>query len=134
MTSGLKVQGLSAGYGGIKVLDGIDLEAPARQLTVVVGPNGAGKSTMLKAVAGLIPREGEVLFEDAPLPAEPAAIVARGVALVPEGRQLFPQMTVRENLESADTSRRAPSAPRGLKASSRSSRNSSSGVTSSPGP
>jgi benzaldehyde dehydrogenase (NAD) len=99
VTTGLKVQGLSAGYGGIKVLDGVDLEAPAGQLTVVVGPNGAGKSTLLKAVSGLIPRQGEVLFDDAPLPAEPAAVVSRGLALVPEGRQLFPQMTVRENLE-----------------------------------
>jgi len=99
MSAGLTVRGLAAGYGGIKVLDGIDLEAPAGQLTVVVGPNGAGKSTLLKAVSGLIPREGEVLFDDAPLPAEPAAVVARGLALVPEGRQLFPQMTVRENLE-----------------------------------
>jgi benzaldehyde dehydrogenase (NAD) len=99
MSAGLTVRGLAAGYGGIKVLDGIDLEAPAGQLTVVVGPNGAGKSTLLKAVSGLIPHEGEVLFDDAPLPAEPAAIVSRGLALVPEGRQLFPQMTVRENLE-----------------------------------
>jgi len=99
MSAGLTVRGLAAGYGGIKVLDGIDLEAPAGQLTVVVGPNGAGKSTLLKAVSGLIPHEGEVLFDDAPLPTEPAAIVSRGLALVPEGRQLFPQMTVRENLE-----------------------------------
>jgi branched-chain amino acid transport system ATP-binding protein len=99
MSGGLKLRGLSAGYGGIRVLDGIDLEAPAGKLTVVVGPNGAGKSTLLKAVSGLIPREGEVLFDGAPLPATPAAIVARGLALVPEGRQLFPQMTVRENLE-----------------------------------
>jgi benzaldehyde dehydrogenase (NAD) len=99
MSAGLTVRGLAAGYGGIRVLDGIDLEAPAGQLTVVVGPNGAGKSTLLKAVSGLIPREGEVLFDDAPLPAEPAAVVSRGLALVPEGRQLFPQMTVRENLE-----------------------------------
>jgi len=99
MTAKLVVRGLSAGYGPIKVLDGISLEAPAGKLTVVVGPNGAGKTTLLRALTGLIPREGEVVFDNAPLPAAPAAIVARGLALVPEGRQLFPQMTVRENLE-----------------------------------
>ena len=99
MSAALSVRGLSAGYGGIRVLDGVDLEAPAGELTVVVGPNGAGKTTLLRALSGLIPRAGEVEFDGAPLPAEPAAIVARGLALVPEGRQLFPQMSVRENLE-----------------------------------
>jgi benzaldehyde dehydrogenase (NAD) len=97
--AGLAVHGLSAGYGGIRVLAGVDLEAPAGELTVIVGANGAGKTTLLKALAGLIPREGEVSFCGEPLPASPAAIVARGLALIPEGRQLFPQMTVRENLE-----------------------------------
>jgi ABC-type branched-subunit amino acid transport system ATPase component len=99
MSAALSVRGLSAGYGGIRVLDGIDLDAPPGKLTVVVGPNGAGKTTLLKALSGLIPRAGEVLFDGAPLPTAPAAIVSRGIALVPEGRQLFPQMTVRENLE-----------------------------------
>jgi benzaldehyde dehydrogenase (NAD) len=99
MSAGLKVRGLAAGYGGIRVLEGINLEVPAGKLTAVVGPNGAGKTTLLKALSGLVVREGDVLFDDAPLPAKPAAIVSRGISLVPEGRQLFPQMTVRENLE-----------------------------------
>ena len=99
MTAKLVVRGLSAGYGPIRVLDGVDLEVPEGRITVVVGPNGAGKTTLLRALTGLIPREGEVLFDNAPLPTAPAAIVARGLTLVPEGRQLFPQMTVRENLE-----------------------------------
>ena len=99
MTAKLAVRGLSAGYGAIRVLEAIDLEVPAGKLTVIVGPNGAGKTTLLRALTGLIPREGEVLFDDAPLPTVPAAIVAKGLTLVPEGRQLFPQMTVRENLE-----------------------------------
>ena len=99
MSAALSVRGLSAGYGGIRVLENIHLEAPKGELTVIVGPNGAGKTTLLKALSGLIPREGEVLFEGAPLPQAPAAIVSRGLAQVPEGRQLFPQMTVRENLE-----------------------------------
>ena len=63
MSAALSVRGLSAGYGGIRILDGIDLEAPAGELTVVVGPNGAGRTTLLRALSGLIPREGEVEFE-----------------------------------------------------------------------
>ena len=99
MSAGLLVRNLSAGYGRMRVLENIELEAPAGELTVVVGPNGAGKTTLLKALSGLIPRQGEVLFDGAPLPARPSTIVSRGLAQVPEGRQLFPHMTVRENLE-----------------------------------
>jgi benzaldehyde dehydrogenase (NAD) len=99
MSGGLSIKGLSAGYGPIRVLQNLDLEAPAGEITVVVGPNGAGKTTLLKAVSGLIPREGEVVFDGETLPAQPSAIVRRGLAQVAEGRQLFPQMTVRENLE-----------------------------------
>jgi len=97
--SGLVVKGLSAGYGPIRVLQNVDLEAPDGEITVIVGPNGAGKTTLLKAVSGLIPREGAVLLDGEPLPTEPSAIVSRGLAQVAEGRQLFAQMTVRENLE-----------------------------------
>jgi branched-chain amino acid transport system ATP-binding protein len=99
MTETLTVRNLRAGYGGIPVLHGIDLDVPAGQLTVVVGPNGAGKSTLLKALSGLMPHEGEVRFDDAPLPASPAGIVRAGLAHVPEGRQLFAQMSVQDNLE-----------------------------------
>jgi branched-chain amino acid transport system ATP-binding protein len=95
----LSVRGLTAGYGGIRVLDGIDLDVAGGRLTAVVGPNGAGKTTLLKALSGLIARGGIVQLDGVPLPAEPAAIVACGLGHVPEGRQLFPQMTVRENLE-----------------------------------
>jgi branched-chain amino acid transport system ATP-binding protein len=95
----LTVRGVSAGYGRIRVLDGIDLDVPAGRITALVGANGSGKTTLLKALAGLLPRAGDVRLDGAPLPASPAAIVARGLSLVPEGRQLFPQMTVRENLE-----------------------------------
>ncbi|MBL8304878.1 MAG: ABC transporter ATP-binding protein, partial [Ideonella sp.] len=95
----LKVEGLSAGYGAFLVLRGLDLDVRPG-LTVVLGPNGACKTTLLKAIAGLIPRGGEVRLDDEPLPAaEPAHTVQRGLALVAEGRQLFPQMTVAENLE-----------------------------------
>ncbi|MBM4441029.1 MAG: ABC transporter ATP-binding protein [Candidatus Rokubacteria bacterium] len=99
MSVGLAVRGLRAGYGGTRVLDGIDLDVAAGTVTAVIGPNGAGKTTLLKALSGLIPRTGEVRLDDTPLPAEPAAVVARGLGHVPEGRQLFAQMTVAENLE-----------------------------------
>jgi branched-chain amino acid transport system ATP-binding protein len=95
----MTVRGLVAGYHGFQVLQGIDIEV-LPGITVVLGPNGAGKTTLLKALAGLLPRKGEVTLGDAPLPAEDAtACVRHGLALVAEGRQLFPQMTVTENLE-----------------------------------
>jgi branched-chain amino acid transport system ATP-binding protein len=99
MSAALVVRGLCAGYGPMRVLEDVALEAPGGELTVVVGPNGAGKSTLLRAISGLIPREGEVIFDGEPLPARAAAIVSRGLAQVPEGRQLFAQMSVLENLE-----------------------------------
>ena len=99
MSATLSVRGLTAGYGGLRVLDGIDLDATAGRLTAVVGPNGAGKTTLLRALSGLIPRGGIVEMGGQPLPTEAAAIVACGLGHVPEGRQLFPQMTVSENLE-----------------------------------
>jgi benzaldehyde dehydrogenase (NAD) len=99
MSASLRVRGLCAGYGPMRVLENVELEAPGGELTVIVGPNGAGKSTLLRAISGLIPRQGEVLFDSEPLPSRAAAIVSRGLAQVPEGRQLFAQMTVLENLE-----------------------------------
>ncbi len=94
----LKVRALSAGYGAFLVLRDIHLEAEPG-LTVILGPNGAGKSTLLKALAGLIPRRGVVTLDGEYLPDKTHEIVQGGVALVAEGRRLFPQMSVRENLE-----------------------------------
>jgi branched-chain amino acid transport system ATP-binding protein len=94
----LRVRGLCAGYGPFLVLRDLTLEARPG-LTVILGPNGAGKSTLLKALAALIPRQGWITLDGEELPDETDALVAAGVALVAEGRQLFPQMTVRENLE-----------------------------------
>jgi branched-chain amino acid transport system ATP-binding protein len=95
----LSVRGLRAGYGALRVLDGIDLEVAAGGLIAVVGPNGAGKTTLLRALSGLIPWAGDVRLDGTRLPATPAAIVARGVGHVPEGRELFPGMSVREHLQ-----------------------------------
>ncbi|ROZ66191.1 ABC transporter ATP-binding protein [Ramlibacter sp. WS9] len=94
----LKVRGLSAGYGPVQVLRGVTLEVKPG-LTVILGPNGAGKTTLLRALNGLIPRGGDVLLDGDDLPEKTHEIVRAGVALVPEGRQLFAQMTVAENLE-----------------------------------
>ncbi len=94
----LKVQSLSAGYGPFLVLRELRLEVKPG-LTVILGPNGAGKTTLLKALSGLIPRQGEVLLNEEKLPTKTNEIVKRGMALVAEGRQLFAQMTVTENLE-----------------------------------
>ncbi|BAO84509.1 ABC-type branched-chain amino acid transport systems, ATPase component [Serpentinimonas maccroryi] len=94
----LWVDDLSAGYGNFLVLRKLCLEVKPG-LTVILGPNGAGKSTLLKALNGLIGRSGHVWLDDAELPSQTHEIVRAGVALVPEGRQLFPQLTVRENLE-----------------------------------
>ena len=95
----LEVRDLSAGYGGFQVLRHLSLEARPG-LTVILGPNGAGKTTLLKAIAGLIGRTGEVLLDGQALPVQQTdEIVRRGLCLVPEGRQLFAQMTVAENLE-----------------------------------
>ena len=95
----LSVQNLTTGYHGFQVLQDLSLQA-APGITVIVGPNGAGKTTLLKALAGLLPRTGTVALDGNDLPAMNAtACVQRGLALVAEGRQLFPQMTVTENLE-----------------------------------
>ena len=94
----LKVDGLSAGYGPMLILRGVKLEAKPG-LTVILGPNGAGKTTLLRALNGLIPRMGDVLLDGEELPEKTHEIVQAGLALVPEGRQLFAQMTVAENLE-----------------------------------
>ncbi|PBI87431.1 High-affinity branched-chain amino acid transport ATP-binding protein LivF [Variovorax boronicumulans] len=95
----MTVRGLAAGYHGFQVIQGLDLDVTPG-VTVVLGPNGAGKTTLLKALAGLLPRTGDAVLDGAALPsADATACVRRGLALVAEGRQLFPQMTVTENLE-----------------------------------
>jgi branched-chain amino acid transport system ATP-binding protein len=89
----LSVDRLSAGYGPFMILRDLRLDV-SPGLTVVLGPNGAGKSTLLRALTGQIPRSGSVTLDGDELPRRIDEIVGRGVALVAEGRQLFPQMTV----------------------------------------
>jgi branched-chain amino acid transport system ATP-binding protein len=100
VSAGLKVTALAAGYGGFRILDGFNLDLAPGRITAIVGPNGAGKSTLLKALAGLLPRQGTVTLDGTPLPSgDAAAAVRAGLILVAEGRHLFPQMTVLENLQ-----------------------------------
>ena len=109
MTALLELEAIEAGYGEVQVLWGISLKAKRGEMTAIVGANGAGKTTTLRALTGSIPaRRGRVLFEGedvTKLP--PHAKVARGIVLVPEGRQLFAAMSVEENLEMGAFSGRA---------------------------
>jgi branched-chain amino acid transport system ATP-binding protein len=96
----LDVTALRAGYGAEPVLKGIDLNVRAREMVAVLGANGAGKSTLMRALSGLHrPLEGRIAFEGSELAQLPAhKVVARGVVLVPEGRQVFPELSVLDNL------------------------------------
>jgi branched-chain amino acid transport system ATP-binding protein len=97
----LEVRDLTVAYGGLRVLWSVSFSVAAGELVAVIGPNGAGKSTALKAIAGLVPVEaGRVTLGGVPLLDEPAyGRIRHGVSMVPEGRGLFPAMTVQENLE-----------------------------------
>ena len=97
----LEVQSLSVAYGDVRVLHGVTLRVGQGEIVSLVGANGAGKTTTLRAVSGLLPAlDGTVNFDGDPITGlAPSRIVARGLAHVPEGRQLFTNMTVRENLE-----------------------------------
>ena len=97
----LEVDKINAGYGGIQVLWDISLNVDEGEFVAIVGANGAGKSTLLKTISGIHKQtSGTIDFENERIEALPAhSVVARGIALVPEGRRLFPYMTVRENLE-----------------------------------
>jgi len=97
----LAVAGLHAGYGATEILRGVDLAVRANEIVAVLGANGAGKSTLNRAISGVqCPWRGTITFAGAAIePARPAAIVRRGLVQVPEGRRIFPNMTVRENID-----------------------------------
>jgi branched-chain amino acid transport system ATP-binding protein len=96
----LSISGLAAGYGRSTVLQDISMEVPDGQITSILGANGAGKTTLLRCISGLLPaRAGSISFDGRRLDAlHPSAVVASGIAHVPEGRQLFFDLTVEENL------------------------------------
>jgi branched-chain amino acid transport system ATP-binding protein len=99
-SASLAVEGLVAGYGGVIALDGVSVTAGAGAITAVLGANGAGKTTLLRAVSGLIkPRRGRVLLGGADVAGRgPEQIVRAGIAHVPEGQGVIPELTVEENL------------------------------------
>jgi branched-chain amino acid transport system ATP-binding protein len=96
----LELHDVTAGYGAFTALWGVSLRVEVGEAVAVIGPNGAGKTTLLRAISGMIPiRSGELLFQGAPVGGRPAhEIVARGIAHVPEGRRIFPALTVADNL------------------------------------
>ncbi len=95
----LVLRDVGASYRGLKALQGISLEVAKGEIVAVVGANGAGKSTLLKAVAGQVDTEGTITFDGETLANVPPHIITRrGVGLVPEGRKLFPRLTVDDNL------------------------------------
>ena len=97
----LKVSGLSVVYGGLHALERVSLEVRSGEFVTIVGPNGAGKTTLLKAVSGAVPAaEGRIEYQGRDVGRLPAAARARlGIGHVPEGRKVFPSLTVLENLE-----------------------------------
>jgi branched-chain amino acid transport system ATP-binding protein len=97
----LAIDGLHAGYGETKVLRGIDLAVDQGEIVAVLGSNGVGKSTLNRTISGIVrARAGSIRFDGAAIEREsPRDIVARGLIHVPEGRRIFPNLTVRENLD-----------------------------------
>lgn len=97
----LKINDLRVNYGGIEAVKGITIEVPEKEIVTLIGANGAGKSTTLRAIAGLVkPASGSIYFQDEEITGlTPDNIVPKGITLVPEGRRVFPDLTVLENLK-----------------------------------
>ena len=95
----LSLEDVSASYRGLRALQGVSLHVARGEIVAVVGANGAGKSTLLKSIAGQVTREGAITFEGQSLRHMPAHRITRlGVSMVPEGRRLFPRLSVEDNL------------------------------------
>ena len=105
----LQARSVTASYGDAQALFGIDLDMDAGEVVALIGANGAGKSTFLKTITGMLPlRTGEIRLDGECIDrVEAADIVARGIAMVPEGRRLFPSLSVEENLQMGALSRRS---------------------------
>ena len=101
MSTLLKVAGLTAGYGGVPVIEGIDLDVAENSVTVMIGPNGAGKSTLLKSIFALTQiASGKIMLGQRDITGlATSALVPIGIAAVPQNRNVFPSLTVSENLD-----------------------------------
>jgi branched-chain amino acid transport system ATP-binding protein len=109
----LELRNVEAGYGASQVLFGVDLAIREGEVATLLGRNGMGKTTTLRALFGLVPlRSGEIRFAGERLNGRPTDAIARlGIALVPEGRHIFPNLTVRENLDAFAENRSGARAP-----------------------
>jgi len=96
----LEVENVSAGYGLVQILWNVSFKVKEKEIVSIIGPNGAGKTTLVRTVAGLIPaKAGNIRFNGEKIEnLQPYEIVKKGITLIPEGREIFPRMTVEENL------------------------------------
>lgn len=96
----LELTNIETHYNGVKALDGVNLHLDTGEIVALMGPNGAGKSTVLKAIFGLVPlSHGHIMYHDHKLTPVPHEVVQQGIAFVPQGRRVFSNLTVQENLE-----------------------------------
>ena len=103
----LEIRNLHSYYGKAEILRGINIEIEEGEAVAVLGPNGAGKTTLLKSICGLVKTEGEIIFDGRDItPLKPHERIKLGIAISPEGRRLFPEMTVEENLRLAGNDER----------------------------
>ena len=100
MSNILEIKNLVVSYGGIEAVKGISLDVPEGKIVTLIGANGAGKSTTLKSISGIVkPKEASIIYNGEDIVGKaPYDIVKRGITLVPEGRKVFPNLTVKENL------------------------------------
>lgn len=95
----LDIKDLNVFYGGIHALRSVNMQVEKGEIVAVIGANGAGKSTLMRSIAGDQKYKGEIVFDGAQLPLESYLVVAKGISLVPEGRRIFPGLSVLENLQ-----------------------------------
>jgi len=94
----LRLENLSVAYGPIQAVKNLSMKVPHQSIVALIGANGAGKSSLLSAISGLNPYTGKIYFNEEPLPTKPFEVVKKGVVQIPEGRMIFSNLTIYENL------------------------------------